>query len=147
MIFRTPAARISFSLVLLTISLLLIADVIGFIPDRTRSLLEARKSLSESLAIQFTAAAERNDLSSIRSTLKSIVERNGDIKSAALRVKNGQLLAMAGDHLAHWKPPQDGKSTATQVQVPMGTIYGAWLNCVLPPSGSMTYYPGFATLS
>ena len=64
MIFRTPAARISFSLVLLTISLLLIADVIGFIPDRTRSLLEARKSLSESLAIQFTAAAERNDLSS-----------------------------------------------------------------------------------
>lgn len=126
MIFRTPAARISFSLVLLTISLLLIADVIGFIPDRTRSLLEARKSLSESLAIQFTAAAERNDLSSIRSTLKSIVERNGDIKSAALRVKNGQLLAMAGDHLAHWKPPQDGKSTATQVQVPIYNGDNLW---------------------
>lgn len=119
MIFRTPAGRISFSLVLMTISLLLVADLIGFIPDRTQALLEARKTLSESLAIQFTAAAAQNDLVTIRSTLQSIVERNEDIRSAAMRIKNGQLLAIAGDHLAHWQTPADKRSTATHVQVPI----------------------------
>ena len=119
MILRTPAGRISFSLVLMTISLLLVADLIGFIPDRTQALLEARKSLSESLAIQFTSAAERKDLDSIRNILQSIVERNEDVRSAAMRIKDGQLLAIAGDHLAHWQAPADGKSTATHVQVPI----------------------------
>jgi len=107
------------SLVLMTISLLLLADMTGFIPDRTQAMLEARKSMSESLAIQFTAAVERKDLDSIRNILKSIVERSEDVRSAAIRIKNGQLLAMAGDHLAHWQAPPDGRSTTTHVQVPI----------------------------
>ena len=119
MILRNPAVRISLSLVLATVSLLLIADLIGFIPDRSQAVLEARKSLSESLALKISTAAERNDLDFIRNTLHSVVEQNRDISSAAIRIKNGQLLAIAGNHLAHWQAPPREKSTPTNVQVPI----------------------------
>ena len=32
---------------------------------------------------------------------------------------DGKLLALAGEHLAHWKAPVDGKSTSTHVHVPV----------------------------
>lgn len=126
MILRTPATRISIGLVLLTVSILLVADLIGLAPDRSDAVLEARKSLSESLAIQFSAAADRGDISLIRGTLQSIVERDGDILSAALRTNEGELLALAGDHLAQWEKPDDEKSTSTHVQVPIYRAKAHW---------------------
>jgi diguanylate cyclase (GGDEF)-like protein/PAS domain S-box-containing protein len=48
-----------------------------------------------------------------------VVERNDDIRSAAIRSNDGKLLALAGEHLAHWKAPVDGKSTSTHVHVPV----------------------------
>ncbi len=48
-----------------------------------------------------------------------MVERNDDIRSAAIRTNDGKLVALAGEHLAHWKAPVDGKSTSTHVHVPV----------------------------
>ena len=96
----SPAVRISLGLISLTISLLLLGKLIGFAPDRTRAILDSRKNLSEALAIQFSAAAQRGDLPLIRETLKSMVVRNNDIKSVAVRSTAGELLAEAGNHLA-----------------------------------------------
>lgn len=115
----TPAIRISLGLVSLTISLLLLGKVIGFAPDRTRAVLESRKNLSETLAVQFSAAAQRGDIPLIRKTLQSIVDRDNDIKSAAMRKTQGGLLAEAGNHLANWKPSSNGRSTPTHVQIPI----------------------------
>ena len=64
----SPALRISLGLVSLTISLLLLGKVIGFAPDRTGAVLESRKNLSETLAVQFSAAAQRGDIPLIRET-------------------------------------------------------------------------------
>ncbi len=122
----TPAIRISLGLVSLTISLLLLGKVIGFAPDRNVAVLESRKNLSETLAVQFSAAAQRGDIPLIRETLLSIVERDNDIKSAAMRKTQGGLLAEAGNHLANWQSPADGRSTPTHVQIPIFRGQDRW---------------------
>ena len=119
MIFKTPAIRLSTALALLTVNLLIVANLIGLIPDTSKSALELRKGLSESLALQFAAAAENGEINTIRNTLRAMVARNEDIRSAAIRSTDGNLIALAGEHLANWKPPVDGKSTPTHVHVPV----------------------------
>jgi diguanylate cyclase (GGDEF)-like protein/PAS domain S-box-containing protein len=119
MIFKTPTMRLSIVLVLVTVNLLFLADLIGFVPDTVKSNLGLRKSLSESLALQFSAAAEKGEFQTIQNTLRAVVERNKDIRSAAIRTNDGKLLAKAGNHLAYWKAPADGKSTPTYIQVPI----------------------------
>ena len=119
MIFKTPAMRLSIALVLLMVNLLFLANLIGLVPDESESALELRKGLSESLALQFSAAAEKGEFQTIQRTLRAVVERNDNIRSAAIRKKDGKLIALAGEHLVHWKAPADGKSTSTHVHVPV----------------------------
>jgi diguanylate cyclase (GGDEF)-like protein/PAS domain S-box-containing protein len=119
MIFKTPAIRLSIALALLTVNLLFLADLIGLLPDASKSALTLRKGLSESLALQFAASAEKGELHTIRDTLRAVVERNEDIRSAAIRTADGNLIALVGEHLANWHPPADGKSTPTHVNVPV----------------------------
>ena len=122
----TPVIRISLGLVSLTVSLLLLGKLIGFAPDRTKSVIESRKILSEALAIQFSSAAHRADFPLIRETLQSMVDRDNDIKSAAMRDNGGNLLAEAGEHLVHWKPLTDGRSTPTHIQIPIFKGQSLW---------------------
>jgi diguanylate cyclase (GGDEF)-like protein/PAS domain S-box-containing protein len=119
MIFKTPAMRLSIVLILLMVNLLFLANLIGLVPDESESALDLRKSLSESLALQFSAAAEKGEFQTIQRTLRAIVERNENIRSAAIRKSDGKLIALAGEHLVHWKAPVDGKSTSTHVHVPV----------------------------
>lgn len=119
MMFKSPALRLSIPLTLLTINLLFLANIIGFFPNEVESTLELRKGLSESLALQFSVAAEKGELQTIQSTLRLVVERNDAIHSAAIRGKEGKLFALAGEHLAYWNAPPDGKSTPTHVHVPI----------------------------
>ncbi len=122
----TPAVRISLGLVSLTISLLLLGKLIGFAPDRTKSVIDSRTNLSEALAVQFSTAAQRGDFSLIRETLQSMVKRENDIKSAAMRNAKGDLIAEAGEHLVHWQPPPDGRSSPTHVQIPIFKDKNLW---------------------
>ena len=115
----TPAMRISLGLVSLTVSLLLLGKIIGLAPDQTRAVLESRINLSEALAVQFASALQREDVRSLGDILISVVERNDDVESAAIRQTGGRLMVEAGNHLAHWKPSVNGKSTTTHVQIPI----------------------------
>lgn len=119
MILKKPSIRLSLALALFTVNLLLLADLLGFYPDTSESVLEMRKSLSESMALQFTAVAEKGELQIIQNTLRAVVERNKDIRSAAIRTEDGHLVALAGDHLAHWDTTLGAKSTPTHVHVPI----------------------------
>lgn len=119
MIFRSLAIRISFALVLLTANLLVVANGIGLIPDVSQSALELRKGFAESLAVQFSIAAEKGEVQTIQRTLRAVVERNEELRSAAVRSYDGNLIALAGEHLAQWKAPPGGKSTPTHIQVPV----------------------------
>jgi diguanylate cyclase (GGDEF)-like protein/PAS domain S-box-containing protein len=115
----SPAVRISLGLVCLTVSLLLLGKSIGFAPDWTKAVFESRRIFSETMAVQFSAAAQRGDLPLIRQMLQTMIERDHDIRSAALRSTSGDLLAKAGNHLAYWQPPDEGRSTPTHVQIPI----------------------------
>lgn len=119
MIFKSPAMRLSIVLVLFTVNLLFVAKLIGFIPDEAKLSLEMRKDFSESLALQFFIVAEKGDYRVIQRTLSAVVDRNDDVRSAAIRTSEGQLLAIAGEHLANWEAPADGKSTSTHVNIPL----------------------------
>ncbi len=115
----SPTIRISIGLVLLTLSILMLADLAGLAPDQTKEALDKRKKVTESLAVQFSVAARDNDFSSIEETLKAVVQRNDDVLSAGLRSAKGKLLAQAGDHVSQWTYQKNGKSTPTHVIVPI----------------------------
>ena len=140
-----PTTRISLGLVSLTISLLILGKIIGLAPDRTSAVVDSRKTLSEALAIQFSAAAQHNDLALIRTTLESMVERENDIQSAAIRDAKGEIIAETGNHVEYWKSPGIGKSTATHIQVPIykGQMPWATVEISFPPLWLNNIIAGF----
>ena len=121
MIGRTlsPTARLTIGLVSLTASLLLIAQLLGILPDRTGIALEARQRVVSALATQLSWAVSQNDFRTLQVTLGSVIERDDLILSAALRRTNRDVIVVAGDHDRHWEVREDGLSTSTHVQVPL----------------------------
>ncbi|MES9862041.1 MAG: diguanylate cyclase [Candidatus Thiodiazotropha sp. LLP2] len=102
----------------MTLSILLLGRWLGFIPDESKNALEARKQFCESLAVQVSISASKNDLEILHTTLETVVERNTEILSVALRNYQGIAL-FAGDHKRYWVDVPLDKSTATHVQVPI----------------------------
>jgi diguanylate cyclase (GGDEF)-like protein len=117
--FITPTLQISIALLSLTISLIFIAYSFGLVPSENNAALEARARISENLAVQLANLAGRNDAVAIKETIESIIGRNSDVLSIAVRNADGKLLVESGSHDAHWLEPSDGKSTATHMLVPL----------------------------
>ena len=116
-----PVLRITLGLVLITISILLLVDMVGLLPDRNEAVIEGRKALAESLAIQYSVAAQKRDINSIKASMRILVQRNPDVLSAALRTADGRLLAASGDHNFNWTETETSvaESTATHARVPI----------------------------
>jgi diguanylate cyclase (GGDEF)-like protein/PAS domain S-box-containing protein len=113
-----PAIKITIGLVLLTISILLLGRLIGFVPDEGKTALQARKQFCEALAVQISSAASMQDLEILRTTLETVVHRNDEVLSAALNNNRGISLVI-GDHEKHWVDVPLDKSTSTHVRVPI----------------------------
>lgn len=126
-----PAMRISFALVLLTACLLLSAELLGFAPDESKYLLDARKQVSEALAIQFTIFTPNQDSKNIQKMLGYVVKRNPEIESAAIRLQNGQLIFQVGDHEKKWDDSVKEKSSTTHLIVPILQNNEPWGNIEL----------------
>lgn len=131
MILKSPSIRLSLVVALLTVNLLLIANLLGLTPDANQSKIELRKTLSESLALQFSAVAATGEFQVIQNTLREVVNQNDELLSAAIRTTDGQLIALAGEHLAHWKPPSDAVSTPTHIQIPVFRNQEKWADVEL----------------
>ena len=114
-----PSIRISFVLTLITTSLILIADLLGVIPNQTEYELKSRKQLSESLAVLFSTLASESDIKKTRTVLSKIVIRNDELLSAGFRMLSGNLLFEVGPHVDNWKAYENNKSTPTHVLVPI----------------------------
>ncbi|MCU7850959.1 MAG: diguanylate cyclase [Candidatus Thiodiazotropha sp. (ex Monitilora ramsayi)] len=121
----SPTIKITLGLVLLTLSILLLGRLVGFVPDESKSALDARKKFCESLAIQLSSVAANNDIESLRQTLESIVERNDDVLSSALKGRGG-LSLVVGDHEKYWIDLPLDKSTSTHVLVPIFANETQW---------------------
>ncbi len=122
----SPTLRITLGLVFVTLSLIMAASFVGLVPEKSEVALKARVSFVEALAVQLSTAASRTDIRLITDTLESIVERDENVLSAALRDKHGNIIAGSGDHETHWVPHADGRSTETHAQVPIFQAERRW---------------------
>ncbi len=114
----SPTFRISFGLVLLTVSAFLFADMLGLVPNRREVLLDARKTLCESLAVQYSSAVATNQYDAIGRSMESVVDRIGDVLSLRMVTADNATIAEAGDH-STWENVSKEKSVANQVVVPI----------------------------
>ena len=123
---KSPIVRISFGLVIVTISALLLSDMLGLVPDTKKAELNSRKAIAESLAVQFSMVITNNQLASVQETLKLLVERNDKIQSAAIRRDSGEIISEFGGHGEFWSLKPGDNSTRSQIQVPLFDDQGAW---------------------
>ena len=114
-----PAMRISIALTLLTLCVLLSADMLGLTLDEDRYALETRKRLSESLAIQFSVMEPERDIEKIQGLIHLIAERNPEILSTGIRRSSGELVFKSANHLSLWQSISREKSTPSHVLVPL----------------------------
>lgn len=139
----SPFVRMSLGLVCLTLCMVLVGDmVLGLTSDERRALLDQRKKICETLAVQFSELAEAGEIGTIRKSMESLVSGNSDVMSTALVNADGDTLAAAGDHAKHWQSPGGNKSTPTHAQVPIfsgdekwGTVEVSFAKTALDFSG------------
>ncbi len=123
----TPIMRISLSLALLTLGILLSGDFLfGSRSDADQVKMETRLRICESLAIQFSSLIAVGDMSTIKLSLKNLVVRDDDVVSAALRTTDGKIQAEAGNHNVQWQNIPFDRSTLTHTQVPIFKGSARW---------------------
>jgi signal transduction histidine kinase/CheY-like chemotaxis protein len=125
----SPTIRISIALVLLTGSLLMLANSLGLLPKlwtAQKTHLTERMHTVDALAAKVSLSAQRGYLAGVRVALESFVKQTPDALSAALRMRDGRLQVQAGNHAQHWETPPGGKSTSRHVQIPLLRHGEAW---------------------
>lgn len=118
--------RIAFGLTSLSVSLLLAADWLGIIRDDIPAIMRGRSRLCESVAVDLSLFASRNEKDSMETSVRSMARRNPEIVSIGLRRAGGELLVDVGEHAAKWRDTPDGKSTETNMQVPIVSGNETW---------------------
>ncbi len=118
--------HISFGLTALVASILLVAAVLGLIPDRVGALRDGRIALAEGIAASTMALIAADQAEQIESMLGLIVSRNPDMLSAGLRRDDGTLPVRVGDHESQWALSAEELSTDTQLKVPIRAGAARW---------------------
>ena len=116
----TPLVWVSCGLVSLTISVLMAGDwLVDMVPNHDRQVFEYRRDLAESLAIQYSALTEREQIETVKFAMEVLAKRIPDILSMALLQKSGTVVAQVGDHARVWVQPSGEESTLDSLQVPI----------------------------
>lgn len=115
-----PVARVSLGLLALFVSLVLIADmVLGLIPQRADTELQARYRVADNVAAQTAVLLESNDTQLLGKSLQQVMARNRGLQSVAVRRVDGGILAQRGDHDRHWVVRASARSPWNHLQVPL----------------------------
>jgi len=122
----TAKSRLAIGQVCLVISTLLMAVLLHMVPDDRVTATKGRVALCEAVAVNGSAFVSRDDVRRLEALLVSVVERNEDLLSAAVRRGDGTLVCEVGDHAAHWRPLDKGRSTEAQMVVPLQHGSGRW---------------------
>ena len=101
----------------LLVSVLLTASLFGLMPDRLGAIREGRAALAETIATNSSIFITQKDIDRLEAILSLVVDRNDDLRSAALRTEAGQWLVTIGDHEEYWKNDDSETSDHTQVSV------------------------------
>jgi len=116
----TPLVWVSFGLVSLTISVMMAGDwLVDLVPNHDRQVFEYRRDVAESLAVQYSALAEREQIETMTFAMETLIKRIPDILSLALLQKSGTVVAQVGEHAPGWVLPSGEESTLELLQVPI----------------------------
>jgi len=116
----TPLVWVSFGLVSLTLSVMMAGDwLVDMVPNHDRQVFEYRRDLAESLAIQYSALAEREQIETVKFAMEMLAKRIPDILSLTLLQTSGTVVAQVGDHAREGVQPSGDESTLDFLQVPI----------------------------
>ena len=115
----TTRFRLSTGLAGLVASLIMLAILVGIVPDKVAAMRDARASLAEAIAANTSLLVSQTDLRRMSQIMRLIVNRNADLLSAGLRDQNGQLVVATDDHDGNWLPMAGQHSNDSQVVVPI----------------------------
>ncbi len=118
--------RLCLGLSSITVSLLLIAQTFGLIPDRERAIIDGRVAVAEVIAVQCARRRRRNDFKEIKAALGELVERHRDILGAAVRLADGPLPIQAGNQVAFGNPGDRRISSPDCMSVPISVGDRPW---------------------
>jgi PAS domain S-box-containing protein len=118
--------RLVLGLVGLTVSFVMLAFMIGVVPDRASAVREGRAALAEAIAVHSTVAVMSGNVEHLKSDFELLVDRNTDLLSLGLRLQNGQILAATEGHADQWQDMAGEYSKDTQVQVPIWAGERKW---------------------
>jgi signal transduction histidine kinase len=93
-------------------------SLVDLVPNHDRQVFEYRRDLAESLAVQYSALVEREQIETLKFAMETLAKRNADILSLAL-LQNSGTVAQVGDHARVWVQPPGEESTLDFLQVPI----------------------------
>lgn len=111
--------RLAIALVCLGASLILASHWFGLLPDVAKYEADARRQLSEAMAINAAAHVRKSQWPDLKVTCQTLVDRNEELLSIGIRSKRGQLKIDAGHHHDMWEKLQSGAGGIEAVNVPI----------------------------
>lgn len=117
---------VSFGLCGLVSSALLASAFMGLIPDRIGAIREGRTALAEVFAAGATVLLASGDSTGLQALLNFTLERNPEIRAAAIHRADGSLVFSIGDH-AHQEEEESGEySSEHYLKVPIWSGDQRW---------------------
>ncbi|MCA9064030.1 MAG: diguanylate cyclase [Planctomycetaceae bacterium] len=118
--------RIVVGLISLTVSSLLVASLLGLIPNSTDTANEQRRAFCETTAVSFTSVASHMSREDMQIALDSIAHSNADVLSMGVRRSDGELILQIGDHLEGWRSSGESPSVANEFVVAVMAADERW---------------------
>ena len=118
--------RVVIGLVGLTVSLIMLACLVGIVPERESAVREGRTVLAEAIAVHSTSAVLSAGVQRLETDFKLLADRNSDLLSLALRRKDGGALVATAQHADHWQEMSGEYSKDSQVLVPIWAGEHKW---------------------
>ncbi|MEZ6087269.1 MAG: diguanylate cyclase [Pirellulaceae bacterium] len=117
--------RISFSIVMAAVAAILLAALVGVVPDERSYQATSRKRLCEAVATSVSYLVGKHDLRQIGSELEVLASRNEDLISVGVRRSDGLLVVEIGRHRDRWSKAYEDQSDGCYV-VPINSEVGRW---------------------
>ncbi|MDP6059192.1 MAG: diguanylate cyclase, partial [Pirellulaceae bacterium] len=115
----TATTRITFGLVCLTLSVWLLANTLGILPDPATDLVEARRRFSEAVAVHCSLLIDGGDQERLELLLDTIQQTNSKVQSVVVRRANGEIYAATGNHLSSVPSAATNTEADRTMQVPI----------------------------
>jgi PAS domain S-box-containing protein len=113
--------RICVGLTSIVSSTLVLAIILGLMPDIRIAKLEGRARLCEAIAVTSSLRVSRQDLIGLKTVLEVLKYRHPEVLSAGVRRANGELLLEVPPlgHAPYWTNIEGDRSVDTHIQVPI----------------------------